>query len=53
MGPAGLISTEGFHVLFIAVTPLNWHLLTFSDLSVSRVSPHPQKSRQRKAFPFL
>lgn len=53
MGPVGLISTEGFLILFMAVTPLNWHLLTFDDLSISRVFPHPKKSRQSRAFPFL
>lgn len=48
MGPAGLISTEGFHVLFMAVTPLNWHLLTFYDLSISRAFPQPQQKADRE-----
>lgn len=47
MGPAGLISTEGFHVLFIAVTPLNWHLLTCNDLSISSLPPLPKKQTEK------
>lgn len=36
MGSAGLICVEGFHILFVAVTPLNRRLLTSWVLQLVR-----------------